>query len=102
MLGAFADRCVFARAGIFLRLLSEPWPLLMDLRRTTLAACLLLGLAASVEDLHRRRISNATVLAGLITGLMIQLVWRGPLAGWGIWLAGAAAGFGVFLIFFLA
>lgn len=67
-----------------------------------LVVCLLVGLAASVEDLWRRRISNRTVLAGLAAGLAIQvhlLGWlRGPVA-WGI---GAAVGFAIFLIFFLA
>jgi prepilin peptidase CpaA len=74
----------------------------MEISSVQLPVCLLLGLAASAEDLRRRRISNATVLAGLLTGLMIQLVWRGPLAGWGVWLGGATAGFTVFLILFLA
>lgn len=74
----------------------------MDVGSVQLAVCLLLGLAASVEDLCRRRISNATVLAGAAAGLATQLVWRGPLRGSGAWLAGTAAGFGVFLVFFLA
>jgi len=67
-----------------------------------LGVCLALGLAASVEDLWRRQISNVTVLAGLAAGLGLQL-WlhgwrRGPL----LWLAGTAVGFGIFLVFFVA
>jgi prepilin peptidase CpaA len=65
-------------------------------------ACLLLGLAASVEDLLRRRISNITVAAGLTAGLVLQLCGRGWLQGTLLWLGGCAAGFAVFLIFFLA
>lgn len=66
-----------------------------------LVASLGLGIAASVEDLWRRRISNPTIVAGLAAGLAVQIYgrgwWRGPLA----WTAGVAAGFAVFLIFFL-
>jgi prepilin peptidase CpaA len=65
-------------------------------------ACLLLGLAASAEDLWRRRISNVTVTGGLIAGLAIQITVKGWLRGPAVWLAGAAAGFAVFLVFFLA
>ena len=64
--------------------------------------CLLLGVAASVEDLWKRRISNFTVLGGLAAGLSVQIAllgwFKGPLA----WAAGALTGFGVFLIFYLA
>jgi Flp pilus assembly protein protease CpaA len=63
--------------------------------------CLLLGLAASVEDLWRRRISNQTVLAGLAAGLALQIAARGWLRGPAAWMGGAAVGFAVFLIFFL-
>jgi len=67
-----------------------------------LAVCILLGTAASVEDLWRRRISNPTVLAGLAAGLAIQIRFQGWLRGPLAWLAGASAGFAVFLVFFLA
>jgi len=67
-----------------------------------LTACVLLGLAASIEDLWRRRISNLTVLAGLAAGLGIQLWQQGWWKGWGAWAAGVGAGFAVFLVFFLA
>ena len=60
-----------------------------------------LGLAASIEDLWRRRISNPIIVAGLAAGLGLQIHlrgwWQGPLA----WLAGAAVGLGVYLIFYL-
>lgn len=60
----------------------------------------LVGLAATVEDLARRTISNWLSLAALAGGLVCQCVafgWRGALAG----MAGALAGFGIFLIFYL-
>lgn len=58
------------------------------------------GLAASIEDLRRRNISNWIPLVALIAGIVVQTAqqgWRGVLAA----LAGAAAGFGIFLIFWL-
>ena len=64
--------------------------------------CLLLGLAAAVEDLWRRRISNPIVVAGLAAGLVVQVVLRGWVRGPAVWIGGAAVGFGIFLIFFLA
>ena len=65
------------------------------------AACLVLGLAATIEDLWRRRISNYTVVAGLLAGLAIQILRLGGVRGPLGWLAGTAAGFGIFLIFYL-
>jgi len=60
----------------------------------------LVGVAATVEDLARRRVSNWTSLAALVGGIGCQMVrhgWMGlPLA-----LAGAACGFLVFLIFYI-
>ena len=67
-----------------------------------LGICVLLGLAASVEDLWRRRISNFTVLAGLVAGLALQVTARGWRSGLGAWAGGAAIGFLIFLVFFLA
>lgn len=61
----------------------------------------MVGLAASVEDLWRRQISNATVLAGLLAGLTWQVAARGWWHGAAAWMGGAALGFAVFLIFFL-
>ncbi|MEK7751228.1 MAG: A24 family peptidase [Acidobacteriota bacterium] len=58
-----------------------------------------IGLAASIEDLAFRRVSNWIPAAGLICGLC----WHTAVAGWrGVLTAaaGAAAGFGVFLIFY--
>ena len=60
----------------------------------------LVGVAATVEDLARRRVSNWTSLAALIGGIACQMArhgWIGlPLA-----LAGAACGFLVFLVFYV-
>ena len=59
-----------------------------------------IGLAASIEDLAFRRVSNWIPAAGLVCGLC----WHTAVAGWrGVLTAaaGAAAGFGVFLIFYL-
>jgi prepilin peptidase CpaA len=66
-----------------------------------LIVCLALGLAASAEDLWRRRISNVTIVAGLALGLALQTYLRGWWAGAWSWAAGAAVGLGVFLVFFL-
>ncbi|HYM11829.1 MAG TPA: prepilin peptidase [Bryobacterales bacterium] len=66
-----------------------------------LGVCLLLGLAASAEDLWRRRISNVTVLAGLLAGVACQIAARGWRHGPSAWMGGAALGFAVFLVFFL-
>lgn len=60
----------------------------------------LVGVAATVEDLARRRVSNWTSLAALVGGIGCQMArhgWIGlPLA-----LAGAACGFLVFLVFYV-
>jgi len=64
------------------------------------AMAVAVGLAASIEDLAFRRVSNWIPAAGLVCGLC----WHTGVAGWrGILtaVAGAAAGFGVFLIFYL-
>jgi prepilin peptidase CpaA len=60
----------------------------------------LVGAAATIEDLVRRTISNWLSLAALAGGMVCQCLafgWHGVLAG----LAGAAAGFGIFLVFYL-
>jgi prepilin peptidase CpaA len=72
----------------------------MESSAIALAASLGLGLAASIEDLWRRRISNVTIVAGLAAGLVVQIYtrgWRGVVS----WAAGAALGMAVFLVFFL-
>lgn len=59
-----------------------------------------IGLAASLEDLLRRRISNWIPLAALLAGLVYQSArhgWRGA----GASLLGAAGGFAVFLVFYV-
>jgi prepilin peptidase CpaA len=61
---------------------------------------ILVGLAATIDDLARRQISNwipAAALAGGLGWQIGQSGWMGGLYA----LAGAAAGFGVFLIFYL-
>lgn len=61
---------------------------------------ILVGLAAMIDDIARRQISNWICVAALAGGLgwqLGQLGWWGALYGAG----GAAAGFGVFLIFYL-
>lgn len=61
---------------------------------------LFFAVAAVVEDLSRRQISNWTSGGALLSGLILHLA----LKGWpGLWhsLLGAAIGFGVFLIFYL-
>jgi prepilin peptidase CpaA len=58
------------------------------------------GLAASIEDLRSRNVSNWIPLFALVTGIGVQVSqqgWRGVLTA----LAGAVVGFGIFLIFWL-
>jgi prepilin peptidase CpaA len=61
---------------------------------------LVIGLAASIEDLWRRKVSNAIALAAFVSGLIA----RGVLFGLdGFWdaLLGSGIGFASFLVFFL-
>jgi prepilin peptidase CpaA len=60
----------------------------------------LVGVAASTEDLLRRTISNWIVMAALVLGLGCQVYAKGWI-GIGHGLLGAAAGFAVFLIFYV-
>jgi prepilin peptidase CpaA len=64
------------------------------------AVALSIGIAASGEDLWRRNISNSIPAAALIGALVVQ-VMNGGWHGLGQWFLGAAAGFSVFLIFFI-
>jgi prepilin peptidase CpaA len=73
----------------------------MESSTIALVVSLGLGLAASVEDLWRRRISNATIVAGLTAGLAVQIYGHGWWRGVGSWAGGAGLGLGVFLVFFL-
>jgi prepilin peptidase CpaA len=59
-----------------------------------------IGVLATVEDVRRRRISNKTSAGAVILGLGANATLYG-LPGLGNALAGTAAGFLVFLIFFL-
>lgn len=64
------------------------------------ALSIAVGLAATIDDLRRRHIANWIPAVALAGGIAIQTFesgWRGALAG----VLGAAAGFGVFLIFYL-
>ncbi len=61
---------------------------------------ILVGVAAAVDDLARRRIANWIPAAALAGGLGWQIGQHGWW-GWLYALGGAAAGFGVFLIFYL-
>lgn len=61
---------------------------------------ILVGLAAVIDDLRRRQISNWICLAALAGGLG----WQAGQYGWAglaYGIGGAAAGFGVFLVFYL-
>jgi prepilin peptidase CpaA len=60
----------------------------------------LVGLAATIDDLARRQIANWIPVAALAGGLGWQIGQNGWIGGWYA-LAGAAAGFAVFLIFYL-
>lgn len=60
----------------------------------------LVGLAATIEDLARRTVSNWLSLAALVAGIGCQALaggWRGL----GMALLGAVAGFAVFLVFYV-
>ena len=60
---------------------------------------LLIGLAASTEDLYRRRISNWIPITAFVSGiscLSFDRGWRGAASA----LGGAVGGFAIFLIFY--
>jgi len=67
------------------------------------AACiaLVLGCAATADDLRRRRIANWIVLPALAGGLFCH-AWTGGAAGMARSASGAALGFAIFLIFYCA
>lgn len=62
---------------------------------------ILVGLAATIDDLARRHIANWIPAAALAGGFGWQIGQNGLRPGAGYALAGAAVGFGVFLIFYL-
>jgi prepilin peptidase CpaA len=62
---------------------------------------ILVGLAATIDDLARRRIANWIPAAALAGGFGWQIGEKGLWSGLGQSSLGAAAGFGVFLIFYL-
>lgn len=61
---------------------------------------LVLAIAATVEDLWRRQISNELSLGGVVVGLVAHAALEGW-SGVGDSLLGCAVGFGVFFVFFL-
>ena len=61
---------------------------------------LVIGLAASIEDLWRRKVSNAIALAAFGSGIVAQS-WLHGLSGFWDAMLGSLIGFGVFLVFFL-
>ena len=68
----------------------------------TLQVCIavVIGLAASIDDLSRRRIANWIPLAALGSGIAWQTAvggWRGAVGA----VLGACAGFAVFLVFYV-
>jgi prepilin peptidase CpaA len=73
----------------------------MESQTMSLAVALGLGLAASIEDVWRRRISNPTILAGLAAGFVLHTYSGSWWRGLGSWAAGATLGLAAFLIFFL-
>jgi prepilin peptidase CpaA len=64
------------------------------------ALIILVGLAAVVEDLGWRRISNWTSGGAVLAGLIVHGLDKGWLGLWHSF-AGALIGFGVFLVFYL-
>jgi prepilin peptidase CpaA len=67
---------------------------------TLLFLAILLGCAATFDDLRRRHVANSINLAGLAAGLVYHTVHRG-FAGLAWSAGGALAGFAVFLIFYV-
>ncbi len=67
--------------------------------RLLVAIAVILGCAASFDDLRRRAIANWINVAGLVAGLVYHTADRG-LRGLGWSAGGAAVGFAVFLIFY--
>src|SRR5580658_2158276 len=67
--------------------------------RLLITLALILGCAASFDDLRRRAIANWISVAGLVAGLVYHTADRGlPGLAWSA--GGAAVGFAVFLIFY--
>jgi prepilin peptidase CpaA len=67
--------------------------------RLLITIAVILGCAASFDDLRRRAIANWINVAGLVAGLVYHTADRGlPGLGWSA--GGAAVGFAVFLIFY--
>ena len=65
-----------------------------------MALSVVIGLAASIEDLWHRKVSNWIALAAFVSGIAAQSKFHGLSGLWDAVL-GSLIGFGVFLIFFL-
>jgi prepilin peptidase CpaA len=74
--------------------------LLINVMNAQVWIAILVGLAAVIDDLRRRQIANWIPVAALAGGLGWQVASFGW-TGWLYGLGGAAAGFAVFLIFYL-
>lgn len=61
---------------------------------------IVVGLAASAEDLWHRNISNWIPISALIAGFAWQVSQKGYLGLWSA-IAGTLVGFGIFLVFYL-
>lgn len=73
---------------------------MIDFTGLQIVIAVMLGLAASVEDLLRRTISNWWPVAALASGLVLH-TWHAGWRGLATALLGATAGFAVFLVFYL-
>lgn len=73
------------------------WPPFLSAEMCLAAA---IGLAASVEDLWRRKVSNWIPLAAVAAGLVCHS-WQRGWTGLGAALLGLVGGFGIFLVFYL-
>ncbi len=65
-----------------------------------IAIAVVIGLAATVEDLVHRQISNWICATAFVAGVALHMIsegWRGGFTA----VLGALAGFGVFLVFYL-
>ncbi len=63
------------------------------------AIAIVIGLAAAIEDIARRRISNWIPITAFVAGV-ICLAWNRGWSGAGSAIGGAGAGFVVFLVFY--
>ncbi len=70
------------------------------LLQAQLAAAIVIGAAATIEDLRTRSVPNCYPVAALLAGCLLHTIhagWRGAFTA----AAGALAGFAVFLVFYI-